>query len=46
MKPTQQQIKESLKISCFYQNDGADAQKLIKQSFQNFVKSELVKSCA
>lgn len=46
MKREQKQAKEALKITCFYQKDGADAQKLVKQSFQIFVKSELVKQCA
>jgi len=38
--------KETIKITCLYQKDGVDVQKLIKQSFQNFIKGELVKLCA
>lgn len=41
-----QQRKETLKITCFYQKDGADAEELVKKSFRIFVKSELSKSCA
>jgi len=44
MKRNEKQ-KETIKTTCFYQKEGEGVQKLVAQSFQNFVKAELMKPC-